>query len=121
MTISVSSKRLSISFVFDSTDSVRLRLLKVKSRSEMSDKEGEAEASGTTKRPHDEEQNTSESEEEEWIGPLPTEAAPAKKRKGMFAVNGMWTIHSNVIFRFILNSSRARETLFGEFTRRRML
>lgn len=68
----------------------------------MSDKESDAEASATerphdeendaeandAKRPHDDENKKSESEDEEWIGPLPTEAAPAKKRKGKITVIG---------------------------------
>lgn len=67
----------------------------------MSDKEGDADASdakrphddesdadvSAAKRPHDGENNKSESEDEGWIGPLPTEAAPAKKRKGTIAVS----------------------------------
>lgn len=53
----------------------------------MSDKESESEV-GASKRQHKDEENKSDSEEEEWIGPMPTEAAPAKKRKGKpFAVN----------------------------------
>lgn len=53
----------------------------------MSDKESETEAGGLKRQHKDEEEKKSDSEEEEWIGPLPTEAAPAKKRKGKpFAV-----------------------------------
>lgn len=69
----------------------------------MSDLEGEAEASGT-KRQHDGEAEKSASEDEEWIGPLPTEAAPAKKRKGKIAVNGVRRDFSTNIF-----------VLFGQF------
>lgn len=91
----------------------------------MSDKEIDEEAS-VTKRPHEEEDNKIESEEDEWIGPLPTEAAPAKKRKGKVAVNKIGRyFHSNLrlyrIFSSHENSAGARETLFGKFTRRRLL
>lgn len=72
----------------------------------MSDKESDAEASGA-KRPHDDENNKSESEDEEWIGPLPTEAAPAKKRKGTIAVNGNPTDSFKRISLFDSNSSGA--------------
>lgn len=81
----------------------------------MSDKEGDADASGdkrphddesdadasVAKRPHDEENNKSESEDEGWIGPLPTEAAPAKKRKGKIAVSRNSTNYSNACFYLI--------------------
>lgn len=55
----------------------------------MSDKEEAStanEETNTTKRPHEPE-NQAEDEDESndgWVGPLPTDAAPVKKRKGIF-------------------------------------
>lgn len=51
----------------------------------MSD-EGESSA---TKRPHDSDDNTKNEDDGDessdgWVGPLPTDAAPIKKRKGIF-------------------------------------
>lgn len=48
----------------------------------MSDKE----ETSTSKRPHETEEKPDKSDEssDDWVGPLPTEAVPVKKRKGNY-------------------------------------
>lgn len=81
----------------------------------MSDKEEPS----ASKRPHESDDKTAEDEESSdgWIGPLPTDAAPVKKRKGIytFSFNFIQSIHSiHSQLPFALSSVLEYEKLYLE-------